>query len=105
VGYIHYVLHDYEAAAEAFQAALDKGGLSNRSDTFLFLARALVELNKYDEAAAAARSAADATSDSNDQTAANNYLKFVNDSKTRHNILADRRAAAEAFYRGYPPIR
>ena len=105
LGYIYYVLNDYEAAAEAFQAALDKGSLSNRADTFLFLARALLELNRYDDAAAASRSAADATSDASDQQAANNYLKFVNDSKTRHNILADRRAAAEDFYRAYPPIR
>jgi len=105
VGYIHYVMHNYEDAVEAFQAALDKGNLSNRSDTLLFLARALVELNRFDEAATAASNAAEATSDNNDQQAANNYLKFVNDSKTRYNILADRRAAAEEFYRGYPPIQ
>jgi len=104
LGYIQYVRHDYEAAVVAFQAALDKGNLTNRADTLLFLARALVELDRFDEAAAAARQSAEA-GDGNDREAANNYLKFVNDSKSRYTILKDRRDAAQAFYRGYPPIQ
>lgn len=104
LGYIHYVLHDYEAAVDAFQMALDKGNLSNASDTSLFMARSLLELQRFDEAAAAARRAAD-VGDSNDQQAANNYLKFITDSQTRYNILADRRAAASDFYQAYPPLQ
>ena len=50
VGYIHYVSNDYEEAAEAFQKAIDKGNLSNRSDTLLFLARALLELDDFEGA-------------------------------------------------------
>ena len=47
-GYIHYVLHNYQLAADAFQEALDKGELDNRADTLLFLSRALIELDNFD---------------------------------------------------------
>lgn len=104
LGYIYYVLRDYEAAVEAFLAALDKGGLSDRGDTNMFLARALIELNRFDEAAAATRVAAEA-GDSNGRQSATNYLKFVTDSQARFNILAERRTAASDFYRAYPPIQ
>lgn len=104
LGYIHYVLRDYAAAVEAFQSALNKGQLSDVADTHLFLARSLLELNRFDEAAEAARDAAEA-GDTNDQQAANNYLRYINDSKTRFNILAERREAAQDFYRAYPPIQ
>lgn len=104
LGYIHYVLRDYAAAVEAFQTALDKGQLSDRADTLLFLARALLELNRFDEAATAAADAAEA-GDANDRQSANNYLKFVTDSKARFNILADRREAAKDFYRAYPAVQ
>lgn len=104
LGYIHYVLRDYAAAVEAFQAALDKGDLSDRADTLLFMARALLELDRFDEAAAAARQSAEAGT-GNDRETANNYLRFINDSKARFDILRDRREAAQAFYRGYPPIQ
>lgn len=104
LGYIHYVLRDYAAAVEAFEMALEKGQLSNRADTHMFLARALIELDRFDDAAAAARDSAEA-GDTNDQQAANNYLRYVNDSKARFNILAERREAAQDFYRAYPPIQ
>lgn len=104
LGYIQYVLRDYPAAVEAFQAAITKGQLSDPADTYMFLARALVELDRFDDAAAAARDAAEA-GDSNDRQTAENYLKFINDSKARFTILADRREAARDFYREYPPIQ
>lgn len=104
LGYIHYVRHEYEEAAEAFRAALDKGNLSDRADTLLFLARALLEMEQFDSAAQAARQSAEAGS-ANEREAANNYLKFITDSQTRFNILRDRRAAVEDFYRSYPPIQ
>lgn len=104
LGYIHYVLRDYTAAVEAFEAAISKGQLSDPTDTYMFLARALVELDRFDEAAAAARDAAEA-GDSSDRQSAESYLKFINDSKARFTILADRRAAANEYYRDYPPIQ
>ena len=102
-GYIHYVLHNYQSAAEAFQLALDKGDLDDRSDTLLFLSRSLIELDDFDGASDAANSAAEA-GDRRDQESANNYLKFIVSTKARFDILAERRRDAIDFYRSYPPL-
>ena len=76
VGYIHYVMANYEDAADSFRAAIDKGNLSNRSDTLIFLARSLLELDDFDGARSAARQAADAD-DEDDRRSANQYLTFI----------------------------
>ena len=103
-GYIHYVLHDYRSAADAFQTALDKGDLDNRADTLLFLSRSLIELDEFEGATAAAKSAAEA-GDRSDQESANNYLKFIESTKNRFDVLARRRNDAIDFYRTYPPLQ
>ena len=103
-GYIHYVLHNYQSAAEAFQLALDKGDLDDRPDTLLFLSRSLIELDDFDGASDAANSAAEA-GDRSDQESANNYIKFIDSTQARFNILADRRRDAIDFYRSYPPLQ
>jgi len=103
-GYIHYVLHNYQLAADAFKEALDKGELDNRSDTLLFLSRSLIELDDFDGASDAAKSAAEA-GDRSDQEYANDYLKFIDGTRNRFNILAQRRRDAIDFYRSYPPLQ
>ena len=103
-GYIHYVLHNYESAAEAFQLALDKGDLDDRSDTLLFLSRSLIELDDFDGASDAANSAAEA-GDRSDQESASNYIKFIDSTQARFDILAERRRDAIDFYRSYPPLQ
>lgn len=103
VGYIHYVMHNYDDAVEAFQAAIDKGNLSNRSDTLIFLARALMELDEFDAARSAARQAADA-GDSDDRESANQYLAFIDSSEQRYNIIAQRKEEAIDFYESYPSL-
>jgi tetratricopeptide (TPR) repeat protein len=103
LGYINYVLADYQAAADAFQAAIDKGSLSNAADTYLFLARALLELEEFDGAIAATKSSAEA-GDSSDRENANNYERFVTDSQRIHNTLAERREVVSDFYESYPAL-
>jgi tetratricopeptide (TPR) repeat protein len=103
-GYIHYVLHNYQLAADAFNEALDKGELDNRADTLLFLSRSLIELDDFDGASDAAKSAAEA-GDRSDQEYANDYLKFIDGTRNRFNILAQRRRDAIDFYRSYPPLQ
>jgi hypothetical protein len=103
LGYLLYVRADYEEAAEAFQAGIDKGGLNDRADTLLFLARSLLELDEFEAALAAARQAADA-SDEDDRSAANNYIGFINSSRERFNVLEERRQDAIDFYETYPPL-
>lgn len=103
VGYIHYVMANYEEAAEAFQAAVDKGNLSNRSDTLLFLARSLLELDDFEGARAAARQASDA-GDENGRNAAQQYLNFIASTEQRFNIIEERKAEAIDFYQPYPSL-
>lgn len=100
LGYVQYMLHNYEAAAEAFRNAIDKGDLSNPADTNLFLARALVELDEYDDAAAAARRSADIGGES-DQRAARNYLNFIQGQQNRYNAIERRKANVIDFYVSY----
>ena len=103
LGYIYYVLHNYESAVDAFQAAVDKGNLSNASDTYLFLSRSLIELDDFDGALAAARQAADA-GDSSEREQATNYISFIDSTKSRYDVLATRRADAIDFYESYPSL-
>ncbi len=104
LGYVHYVLTDYAAAEDAFQQALDKGELSDRADTLMFLSRSRLEQDDFEGALAAARQAADA-GDSGDRTAAENYINFINSTRDRFNVLAERRQDAIDFYETYPPLR
>ena len=103
VGYIHYVMANYEESADAFRAAIDKGNLSNRSDTLIFLARALLELDDFDGARSAARQAADA-GDEDDRQSANQYLTFIQSTEQRYNIIEQRKQEAIDFYEPYPSL-
>ena len=103
VGYIHYVMANYEDAADSFRAAIDKGNLSNRSDTLIFLARALLELDDFDGARSAARQAADA-GDEDDRQSANQYLTFIQSTEQRYNIIEQRKQEAIDFYEPYPSL-
>ncbi|NKB31707.1 MAG: hypothetical protein GKR91_01240 [Pseudomonadales bacterium] len=102
-GYIHYLLANYQEASDAFQMAIDKGELSNRADTFLFLARSLLELDDFEGALAAARQSADAGNDA-DQRSANDYIGFIESTQERYNIIEERKATAIDFYRPYPSL-
>ncbi len=103
LGYLYYVLNRYEESAEAFREALDKGELRDRSDTLLFLARALFEIDEFDAAIQAARDSAEA-GDQQAQQSANDYRRFIETSKERHNVIAERRAEAIDFYETYPSL-
>jgi tetratricopeptide (TPR) repeat protein len=103
VGYIHYVMHNYEEAVEAFERAIDIGNLSDRSDTLLFLSRARIELDDFDGALEAARQAADA-GDENAREAANNYITFINTSKQRYDIIQQRKQESIEYYQPYPSL-
>lgn len=103
LGYVHYVLTDYEAAADAFQSAIDKGELSDRSATYLWLSRSLLELDKFDEALAAAKTSGEAGGE-REQNSASDYVKFIEGTQARFNLLATRRADAIDFYETYPPL-
>jgi lipopolysaccharide biosynthesis regulator YciM len=104
LGYIQYVLTDYEAAAEAFKAAVDKGNLTDKPAALLFLARALLELDEFDAAEQAAKDSAEA-GDRRAQESASNYINFITATRSRTNLIATRKAEAIDFYESYPPIQ
>ncbi|HBN13506.1 MAG TPA: hypothetical protein DD407_00600 [Pseudohongiella sp.] len=93
LGYIHLMNRDYASAVEAMQTALDRGGLENTGDVQLSLARALVELDRYDEALTAAQRA--------QQMGANNagqFVSFVESSKARYEALQEQKERAIEYY-------
>ena len=102
-GYIHYVLTNYREAADAFQMAIDKGELSNRADTLLFLSRSLIELEDFEGSLDAAKQSADA-GDESEQRSANDYIRFIESTRDRFNIIAERREDAIDFYEPYPSL-
>ncbi len=104
LGYIYYVMHDYEAAAEAFQSAIDKGGLNDRSDTLMFLARAQLELQNFDAAQEAATDAADA-GDERASNSARDFIRMIDGRRSYHDTIASRKADAIDFYQPYPPLQ
>ena len=103
LGYLYYVLNQYEESAEAFRTALDRGGLEDRADTLLFLARALVELDEFEAALEATADSAEAGGEQ-EQNAARSYREFIQSTRQVHNILAERRADAIDFYESYPSL-
>lgn len=104
LGYIHYVLHDYESAAVAFEDAIEKGGLNDRSDTLMFLARARLELREFDAAEEAATDAADA-GDERASSSARDFLRAIDGRRNYVNTIAGRKEEAIDFYRSYPPLQ
>ncbi len=103
LGYILYVLNDYEGAAEAFQAALDKGDLRDRSDTLMFLARTHLELRAFDAAQEAATDAADG-GDERTSRSARDFIKLIEGRRTFYSTIARRKADAINFYQPYPAL-
>ena len=103
LGYLYYVLNRYEEAAEAFRTALDRGGLDDRADTLLFLARSLVELDEFEAALEATGDSAEA-GDQQARNAAENYRDFIDSVQELHNVLATRRTDAIDFYESYPSL-
>ncbi len=104
LGYIQYVLTNYEESAEAFRAAVDKGNLTDKPAALLFLARALLEMDEFDAAEQAAKDSAEA-GDRRAQEAANNYISFITATRARTNLIASRKADAIDFYESYPPLQ
>jgi tetratricopeptide (TPR) repeat protein len=104
LGYLHYVMNNYEEAAEAFRAAIEKGDLKDVSDTYLFLARALLELRLFDEAKDAASQASEA-GDERSTKSAQDFLKLIESRRGYYAIIAQRKADAIDFYQGYPPLQ
>jgi tetratricopeptide (TPR) repeat protein len=94
LGYIYLMNRDYAGAAEALTTALQRGGIDNAGEVQLSLARALVELDRFDEAAAAARRAMDLNANN-----ARQFLTFVENTKRVREALEQRKQESIEYYR------
>jgi tetratricopeptide (TPR) repeat protein len=94
LGYIFLMNRDYAGAADALNTALQRGGIDNVGEVQLSLARALVELGRYDEAAAAARRAMDLNTNN-----ARQFLTFVENTKRVRETLEQRKQESIEYYR------
>lgn len=94
LGYIYLMNRDYENAVDAMQTALNRGGLENQGEVQLSLARALVELDRFDEAQSAAQAALNLGENN-----ARQYLTFIENSKRRFETLQERKEESIEFYR------
>lgn len=101
LGYIHYVRNDYQDAADAFELAIEKGDLSNRSDTLMFLARAYLELREFDAAKEAATDASDAGNERARQSA-QDFIRAIDGRRLYYATISERKEEAIDFYTSYP---
>jgi tetratricopeptide (TPR) repeat protein len=94
LGYVYLMNRDYQNAASAMQTALERGGLENQGEVQLSLARALVELQRFDEALTAAQRA-----ETLGTNGANQFVTFVRASRDRHAALEQRKQESIEYYR------
>lgn len=92
LGYIYYMNREYEDAVDALRRALELG-LDDASDAHMFLARSLVELDRFDEAEESARRARELGS-----SGAESYITYIQNSRQRHETLQRRREEAADFF-------
>lgn len=95
LGYIYYMNGEYEEAVEAIQQALDMGleDEDAEADAYLFLARSLVPLERFEEAGRAAR-----TANEMGNSSAESYITYIESSQQRFETLNRRREEAIEFY-------
>ncbi len=94
LGYIYYMNNEYEQSVEALQEAIDLGDLEDPGDTYMFLSRSLVELDRFDEARSAAEQARELGNDN-----ASQFLTFIDNTQERYETLQQRREEASEYYR------
>ena len=92
-----------EDSTEAFNNALEKGELSDRNDTLLFLARSELALQNFDSALEAANEAGEST-DERVIKSARDFARLIEGRRSFYTTIAQRKADAIDFYRGYPPL-
>lgn len=96
LGVTHMVLAEWENAVEAFDKAFDKGDLSNPGNVHIQKARALMELNRYDEALEAAR---EASRDRETSDMAQTWIRLLGNEKNRYETIERQKRELAEYYR------
>jgi hypothetical protein len=93
---VHMTIGDYEASLPAFDNAFRKGELSRPDQVYLLQARAFLELNRFEEAAQAARNAA---RDRRSADTARTWETHINNERERITTLQRQRRELAEFLR------
>lgn len=95
LGRIYSTMAEFEKAVDAFERAFEKGELDRPDQVYLSQARALMELNRFDEGLVAARAA---RRDERSEETADTWITVLTREKERYETLQrQRRDLAEYF--------
>ena len=96
LGRIYSTMTEWEKSVDAFNQALDKGDLERTDQVYLSLARAYMELNRYDEGLEAARAA---QRDERSRDTARTWVTVLTREKERYETLQRQRRELAEFFR------
>ena len=96
LGRIYATMTEWEKSIDAFNTALEKGGIDRPDQVYLSMARSYMELNRYDEGIEAARNAMrDERSEDTGQT----WVTVLTREKERYETLQRQRRDLAEFFR------
>jgi len=95
LGQLYLQMGEFEEAAEAYNAALRAGGVDRPDQVQLRLAQTYWQLNRYDEALAAARRA---STDERSRDTAQAYLSTLENEKRRYETLRSNRELFKDYF-------
>ena len=96
LGATQMVLSNFSEAVDAFEQAHAKGDLRNPGNVYIQQARALMELNRYEEALEAARAAA---RDRDSSDLAQTWITHITREKERYETIERRKRELAEYYR------
>ncbi len=96
LGRIYSTMTEWDKAIDAFRQAMDKGDLDRPDQAYLSMARAFMELNRYDEGLEAARAA---QRDERSRDTARTWVTVLTREKERYETIQRQRRELAEFFR------
>ena len=96
LGRIYSTMTEWEKSIDAFNQAMEKGSIDRPAQVYLSMARAYMELNRYDEGLEAARAA---QRDERSRDTARTWLTVLTREKERYEPLQRQRRELAEFFR------
>lgn len=96
LGRVYMTLGEWEKSVDAFNAGLEKGGVSRADQAYLSLARCYMEMNRYDDGITAARNAG---RDERSADTSRNWVQVLTNEKNRYETLQRQRRELAQYLR------
>lgn len=96
LGRIYATMSEWEKSVDAFEEALDRGGLDRPDQVYLSMARSLLELNRHDDGITAARNA---MRDERSEDTARTWVTVLTREKQRYETLVRQRRELADYFR------